>query len=101
MPDPLEGEGFMNEFLWLNHLPGSSIEGGIALANRLYWNITWAGNDQRWCARGGEKMLLMTDSRETAEAFLYGLGLAYSVLPGDVFLELEHAIKREVAPEDL
>jgi hypothetical protein len=87
--------------MWLNHLPGSSIDGGIAPANRLCWNITWAGNKQWWCVWSGENMLLRTDSRETAEAFLYGLGLAYSDLPDDVFLELDHAIKREVAPEDI
>jgi len=43
----------------------------------------------------------MSDSREVAEAFLYGLGLAYGVLPEDTFRIVEYEVKRWVAPEDL
>jgi hypothetical protein len=91
----------MYEFRWLNHLPGGTLEGGIEFANRLYWNITWAGNDQAWCVWAGEVLILRADSKEVAEAFLYGLGLAYGVLPEDIFHTLEHEVKRQVAPEDL
>ena len=49
--------------------------------------------------KGGEDVLLRTDSRETAEAFLYGLGLAYSVLPPHLFEQLEAGVKDLVDPE--
>ena len=60
----------MQDLLWLDRLPGGTLEGAIALANRLYWSITWQGNEQRWCVWAGEDLLLRTDSREAAEAFL-------------------------------
>ncbi len=29
--------------------PNGALDDGIALANKLEWNITWAGNDSTWC----------------------------------------------------
>jgi hypothetical protein len=86
----------MQEFLWLDHLPNETIEGGIELANELYWNITLKEGGQQWCVWGGEKPIFCTDSREAVDAFLYGLGLAYSVLPEPVFEQLKEEVKRWV-----
>ena len=44
----------------------------------------------------GEKPIFCTDSREAVDAFLYGLGLAYSVLPEPVFEQLKEEVKRWV-----
>ena len=78
----------MQELAWLKLLPDGTIEGGIELANRLGWNIGWAGTGTEWTVWSGEKTLLKGDSRQCAEAFLYGLGLAYAVLPPDAFDQL-------------
>lgn len=86
----------MHEFLWLDHLPNSQLEGGIELANRLHWNITWAAHEQQWYVWSGECLLLKTDAREMAEAFLYGLGLAYAVFPDGIFQRLEQQVNQLV-----
>jgi hypothetical protein len=86
----------MQELFWLDHLPDGTIESGIELANQLYWNITVKTNGQKWCVWGGESVIFCADSRETVDAFLYGLGLAYSVLPESVFEQLKEEVKRWV-----
>ena len=86
----------MERFYWLDHLPDSSIEGGVALANLLYWNITTDHGKGGWIVRGGEKILLWSESRETVDAFLYGLGLAYAALPEEIFERLRENLKRVV-----
>ena len=94
----------MHEFRWLNSLhmpPNGTLDDGIALANRLEWHIEWTGNDTVWYVYGGEALLLKTDSEEVAEAFLYGLGLAYSVLPDAVFTSLERNVQQFIAGKSL
>jgi hypothetical protein len=75
----------MRELCWLERWIGS-IEKAMDLANRLYWNLTvknYTTNDgePRWTVLGGEAVIFRTDSRQAVDAFLYGMGLAYSVLP--------------------
>jgi hypothetical protein len=93
----------MHEFRWLDdgHVPRGTLDGGIELANRLYWNVTWECVDGNWYVWGGDQVILTSDSQDVAEAFLYGLGLPYGVLPEDIFRMLEHEVKVLVAPEDL
>ena len=92
----------MQELCWLNHLPGGTLESGIDLANRVYWNISWGECGQQWCVwAGGEHLLLRTDTRASLDAFLYGLGLAYAILPEDTFDHLVYQVKRWVEPEDI
>ncbi len=94
----------MQEMRWLNHLPGGTLEGGVELANRVYWDISWGECGKQWCVwvGGVEKhLLLRTDARESLDAFLYGLGLAYAVLPEDTFDHLVFQVKRWVEPEDI
>ena len=86
----------MQDLLWLDSLPGKTIEGGIEIANQLYWSITVRQSEQHWCVYSGEKPVLQTDSREGVDAFLYGLGLAYAVLPRPVFQQLRAEIKQWV-----
>jgi hypothetical protein len=86
----------MHEFLWLDHLPNNQLEGGIELANRLHWNITWAHHEEHWYVWSGEGLLLKTDSQEVAEAFLDGLGLAYAVFPDGIFQQLEQQVNQLV-----
>ena len=91
----------MQELPWLGHLPGNNLQGGVDLANRLYWNVTWHEHEGHWFVYGGEALIYRTDLREAAEAFLYGLGLAYAVLPEESFEHLEYCVKRWAAPEDI
>lgn len=91
----------MHKLPWLDHLPDDNVQGGIDRANRLYWNITWHAHEARWFVYAGEDLIYTSDARESTEAFLYGLGLAYAVLPDDLFDRLEYGIKRLVAPEDV
>jgi hypothetical protein len=75
-----------------------SLDEGIALANQLYWDITiFQGEvDGLWYIQTGEKVIFKTDSRESVDAFLYGLGLAYAVLPPQVFEQLREQLQKWV-----
>jgi hypothetical protein len=88
----------MVELVWLHHLPDDSLESGIDVVNQLYWNITvFQGSESKiWYVMGGEKTILKTDSREVVDAFLYGLALAYSVLPPPVFDQLRDEVRKWV-----
>ncbi len=88
----------MQQLLWKDYHRDGTLEGGINLANQLYWNITVNsdGDAKKWNVWGGEALLLRTDSQEAAEAFLYGLGLAYSVLPSPVFETLQEQVQQWV-----
>lgn len=83
----------MNEMLMLESLfPGGSLKGGIQLANRLDWGLSIQNTADHWVISSGDQVLLRTESREALEAFVYGLGLAYAVLPENIFSELETAL---------
>ncbi|MEQ8676349.1 MAG: hypothetical protein RLP44_10485 [Aggregatilineales bacterium] len=57
------------------------LDDAINLANQFYWSITIKQEDDKWVVLTGEKFALVTDSKDTADAFLYGIGLAYSIIP--------------------
>lgn len=80
----------MQQLRWLDHI--GSIEQGVQLANRLYWNITVAESDATWFIESGEKVVLVANTREAVDTFLYGLSLAYAVLPSDLFDMLAHGM---------
>lgn len=82
----------------LDRLPEGTLQGGIKYANELYWNISvYEGKSgQQWFVKAGESTIFKTDSKECLDAFLYGLGLAYSVLPGPVFDQLRAELKQWV-----
>ncbi|MDM8528867.1 hypothetical protein QUF58_11760 [Anaerolineales bacterium HSG24] len=86
------------KFLWSTHFPNETLEDGINLANQLYWHIKVSESEGVWqvWAGDGESLILQTDSKEAVDAFLYGLGLAYSVLPESVFEQLKAEVKRWV-----
>ena len=67
------------------------IEQGVSRANRLFWNIEVVPPDHEvvlWRVFAGDKAVLITDSQETVEAFLYGMGLPLYFLFEDVFERL-------------
>ncbi len=86
------------EFFWYAQLPDKSLAKGIELANQLYWHIVVSEHHGMWYiwAGAGESLIFKTDSKESADAFLYGLALAYAVLPEQVFEHLKTEVKQWV-----
>lgn len=83
----------MQELRWLDHLPDGTIQGGIERANELLWNLDVDQQEGQWWVSAGDQTVFVTDSRENLDAFLFGLGLAYSVVPDHIFRQLKQAIR--------
>jgi hypothetical protein len=81
----------MLELRWIDHI--GSIEGGIELANKLYWNISVTEDYGKRFVKSGEKAIFVADNSEATDAFLYGLSLAYAVLPPHLFEVVEQGMK--------
>ena len=88
----------MLQMPWLDkyHVREGTLDGAIAQANQLYWNLSVIKEGQLWLVYAGEDMILQTESRELVDAFLYGMGLAYGCLPEEVFGPLRDGVKRLV-----
>lgn len=87
----------MQKLMWLENV--GSLEEALKDANELYWNMSVEERDNQWIIWAGEKALLVTDSRESVDAFLYGLGLAYSILPEKAFEVVKEEIKKLIGEE--
>jgi|HubBroStandDraft_6_1064221.scaffolds.fasta_scaffold35565_3 hypothetical protein len=74
----------MQELSMIDQVPGHSIDGAVRLLNELKWSISVTETNGTWSVAAGHKLVLKTSSRETVDAFLYGLALAYSVLPKSI-----------------
>jgi hypothetical protein len=84
----------MQEMTWLeSHVAGGSLEGGLERVNDLYWNIIVEPYDEFWRVRAGEDVIFWADSREAVDAFLYGMSLAYAVLPNEIFDQLRQQVR--------
>ena len=59
----------------LEYFLGGRLDGGCALLDRLYWNVTWGNAEGTWYVKSGEKTIFLADTQEAVEAFLYGFGL--------------------------
>jgi hypothetical protein len=74
----------MQELRWLGHMPEKTLESGVRLLNELAWNIEVRQVGDVWHVLSGEKVLLSTSSHDAVDSFLYGMALAYRVLPDDI-----------------
>jgi len=84
----------MNDLLMLDrYFPDGNLEGGIGLANRLDWGLTVKMAGDSFVVTSGDEPILRTDDKDALQAFIYGLGLAYAILPDELFLTLEQALK--------
>lgn len=81
----------MQDLRWIDHI--GSIDKGLERVNKLYWNITLLQGNGTWFVKSGEKVIFVADNREAVDAFLYGLSLAYGVLPPHLFEALETGMK--------
>jgi hypothetical protein len=77
----------MQKMYMLKHLPNNSLDGGKKLLESLWWHIELKLEKGQWCVWAGEQILLSTSSKEAAESFVYGLSLAYAMLPPEVLNE--------------
>jgi hypothetical protein len=83
----------MNELLMLErYFPGSNLEGGIELANRLDWGLSVQMSGEEYVVSSGNEPILRTDNKDALQTFIYGLGLAYAILPENVFNALESTL---------
>jgi hypothetical protein len=84
----------MNDLLMLErYFPGGSLEGGIELANRLDWGLSVQMSGDDFVVSSGNEPILRTESKDALQSFIYGLGLAYAVLPEELFISLEKALE--------
>jgi hypothetical protein len=83
----------MNELLMLErYFPGGNLEGGIELANRLDWGLSVQMSGDDYVVSSGNEPILRTESKDALQTFIYGLGLAYAILPDTVFNALESTL---------
>jgi hypothetical protein len=73
----------MQEFKMIDALPSQTLDGGTEFLNRLHWNISVKTEQGIRTIFAGHKVLLKTDSKDSADAFLYGLALAFSTMPSE------------------
>ncbi len=84
----------MNELLMLErYFPEGNLEGGIGLANRLDWELTVTMAGDSYVVTSGDEPIIRTDDKDALQSFIYGLGLAYAILPDELFSNLEQALK--------
>jgi hypothetical protein len=84
----------MNDLPMLDkYFPEGNLEGGIELANRLDWGITVRMAGDSYVVTSGDEPILRTESKDALQSFIYGLGLAYAILPEEVFNNLQTALR--------
>jgi hypothetical protein len=76
------------KFHWLeSHL--ESLDKAQEIANEFLWNITIVKREETWIVYSGDRKLLSSTDRNVVDAFLYGLGLSYAVIPEPYHSELK------------
>ena len=84
----------MNDLLMLErYFPGGKLEGGIELANRLDWGLSVQMSGDDFVVSSGNEPILRTESKDALQSFIYGMGLAYAILPEELFKVLEKALR--------
>jgi hypothetical protein len=56
-------------------------QASVDLINEIGWNITYYFADDVWTLKSGDKILLTTKNEEVLVSMLYGMSLAYSIVP--------------------
>lgn len=84
----------MQKLNWLNSHIGS-MDNAIELINRFYWNISIVQIGQNWIVKGGEVSIFETDNKDSVDAFIYGMALAYSVIPEPIVKQLKDFLDLE------
>jgi hypothetical protein len=71
----------MQELAMMREIPGQSLEGAVRFLSELKWEIRVVESGDVLSVGAGHRLLLKTSSRDAVDAFLYGVALAYSLLP--------------------
>lgn len=73
---------------WLETHVGS-LDKCVELSNDYFWNLViFEGSDHKWYVKSGESTIFTADNRESLDAFLYGMGMAYAGIPEHLFEKL-------------
>jgi hypothetical protein len=84
----------MNDLLLLEkYFPGGKLEGGIDLANQLDWALSVQASGDGYVVSSGNAPILRTETKDALQSFIYGLGLAYAVLPERLFNNLAKSLQ--------
>jgi hypothetical protein len=73
--------------------PDHTLEIWLKRVIELEWNIAVEKFQNQWIVWSGDQDVLRTDSYEAVEAFLYGLSLAYTIIPDDLFAGFREQMK--------
>jgi len=71
----------MYELKWMHNIPSQNFEGALKFLNELGWNLKIEQRKGHWLLFAGESAVFKSTAREELEAFVYGLALAYAVMP--------------------
>lgn len=74
----------MQEMRWLDQISERGLEGGIKLLQELKWNVSVKAGEEFWFVLAGDQPVLKTSCRDSVDAFLYGMALAYAVIPEEI-----------------
>ena len=79
----------MNDLVMLErYFPGGNLEGGVELANKLGWGLSVRMAGDGYVVTSGDEVILRVEDKDALQAFKYGIGLAYAILPEEVFESL-------------
>jgi hypothetical protein len=67
------------DLIWIDRI--GSLDAGVKLINEIGWTLKFGETNGRWYIQSGEKVIFSADTPRAVEAVLYGMALAYSVLP--------------------
>lgn len=77
----------------IDYLGDDSADAAIALLESFWWHIRTEHSKDVWKVWAGEDLLLTASNKDAAEAFIYGLAVAHSLLPDDVADELRRRLQ--------
>ena len=87
----------MQSYDWIDHLPEESLDGGLKMLNEIYWNISIEHQENgHWRVWAGDQSLLLTDSRDAVDTFIYGMALSWTVIPEHIFEQWKQEMKEEM-----
>jgi len=84
----------MQEFRWINQIPGKSLTGGIEFLNSLSWNISYRQIGEEWFVLSGDQPILKATTREAAEACIYGLALGFAMLTEEMREQFKESVRK-------
>lgn len=79
--------------MWLEVLPEHSLDAAVEFLKGLGWHFQVREVEGFLFVNSGHTVLLKTTSRESVEAFLYGMAISFSTLPEKALQEVRRFVK--------